>query len=260
MRFETPSGTVLVAGDWHGDKAIVDRALGAAADAGTNLVLHLGDFGFCWPGDNGQYEYRVHQRLEALDMTMVVIDGNHDNHNYLHELHIHEEGPLRRTRPRFIGESDRLLYSPRGARFTVDDTLFGALGGAFSIDVNLRTPHLDWWPDEAPSIADGYRMVDDGHVDVLLTHDAPTTGRPPPAFPIPENLERRSRVTSDLLEEVVDAICPDLVLHGHHHVRHSTRTRTGIRVEGLADSTGYGNYVLLDLPTLGVTELDARPN
>lgn len=257
--FDTPAGSVLVVGDWHGDRGAIDRALWAAQAAGVNLLIHLGDFGFHWPGDEGQFEYRVHRRLEELDMRMVVIDGNHDNHTYLAGLPEFEDGPLRCTRPRFAGESDRLLYAPRGARFEVDGVLFGALGGAFSIDLQWRTPHIDWWPDEAPSAGEAHAMAAAGPVDVLLTHDAPTSGRPPFPFMIRWDLDARSRAVSDLLEGVANEISPALVLHGHHHVRHTSKTETGIRVEGLADSTEYGNYALLDLSTLALTDLDERP-
>lgn len=251
MRLEA-SNEVLVAGDWHGDYRAAGYAVLAAEDRGIDLIVHLGDFGFHWPGDAGQYETYINDLLVERGIQMLVVDGNHDNHVYLASLPEHNEGPFGMAR-------SSLWHIRRGARFEINDRTFGALGGAFSIDYRMRKLNLNWWSEEEPTMAQASPLIDGGHVDVLLTHDAPANARPPGMFKIPEYLERRSAQTQRLVQTVVDATTPDLHLHGHWHQFNDIYLGdTETHVVGLADSNAYCNLGVLDLDTLDVTIIDPK--
>ena len=72
-------------------------------------------------------------------------------------------------------------------------------------------------------------------------------------LPIPEADERTSVQVRRLLAQVVEAIHPKLVLHGHWHHAYETE-RNGITIKGL-DCDGTDQAVaLLDLDTLEVED------
>lgn len=101
---------IVVAGDWHGDIPWMRAAVDAAAAAGAQLIMHVGDLGVLWPGrDKGKFERRLQERLELRDMQFIFVDGNHDNHHDLRALPLDSDG-MATLRP-------CVRYLPRGARF-----------------------------------------------------------------------------------------------------------------------------------------------
>ena len=91
-------------------------------------------------------------------------------------------------------------------------------------------------------------MVEEGTADVLLCHDHPSLGYRLKGLPIPETDERTSA-------QVVDAIHPKLVVHGHWHHAYETE-RNGIAIKGLDCDNTDRAVALLDLDTLEVEDWD----
>lgn len=121
---------VLVAGDLHGVSWDTEATIHHALAEGCPLILQLGDFGF-WPATAaGDYFLQwLDDLLEEVRLQLWFIDGNHDNHRALDELAAGSLDPVRLT--------ERLVYLPRGARWTWHGVRFCALGGAASIDAEL---------------------------------------------------------------------------------------------------------------------------
>ena len=77
---------------------------------------------------------------------------------------------------------------------------------------------------------------------MMLTHDAPTgvdvPGLPPASTWEPEEIDRADRHRR-LLREVVDAVQPERLVHGHFHSRYDAELRLGsgqaVAVTGLAN-------------------------
>src|SRR5690625_2710235 len=155
---------IVIAGDWHGNLGHACFVIDRAAYQGIDTVVQLGDFGWGWPQDDPRLLQRLSRRLVSRGVELLFIRGNHDNTVWLDELDRDEDG-LADIEP-------GVRYVPDGARFEVGGVRFGALGGARSVDKDVRIEGVDWWPDEEahPSDVD---WLGDEPLDVLLTHEAP---------------------------------------------------------------------------------------
>lgn len=203
---------IVVAGDWHGDVPWMRAVVDAAAAAGADLILHVGDLAVLWPGrDKGKFDRRLEQRLELRDLQFVFVDGNHDNHHELRALPLEPDG-LATVRP-------RVRYLPRGARFEHAGLVIAGLGGAHSTDRAWRTEGKDWWPEEDVTDEDVNRLIAGGPADILLTHDVPH-GIPLVSDPdLPAEDIEAAELTRARLRRAVDALRPAHVFSGHWHQR-----------------------------------------
>ena len=225
---------VLLAGDWHGNQAWASACFGLAAQHRCDAVVQLGDFGL-WPGREDSWLDHVEAEAVAAGVELVWIDGNHENHDLLDrwKLEADPQG-LVRMRP-------HVRWATRGARWEWSGVRFGALGGAVSIDRFLRRSGVNWWEQEAVTESDVARLGDE-RLDVLLTHAAPRSAQFPPfpPLPLPGGIIEDSRRVRDLLEEAVQRTHPQLVVHGHHHMRLTTETPDR-RIVGLAHDKAGGS-------------------
>lgn len=212
-----------VMGDVHGDTLWTTMAIDAFAELGVSHILQLGDFGV-WPGDAGEaFLQAVNSRLAVRAMLMVVTLGNHENYARLGaELRPSLEAEGFDELPGY----SRILFARRGQRWSWNGVDFCSLGGANSIDRYSRKPSVNWWPEESISLGDAYRTISGGRADIMLTHDCPQ------GIPIVDALESHSdgrgwsdqaldyaRESRDILRFAVDAVQPELLLHGHYHVK-----------------------------------------
>ena len=121
---------------------------------------------------------------------------------------------------------------------------FLALGGAYSIDEDYRTPGKSWWATELINSEDQERAIAGGPVDVMVTHDSPE-GVDIPTLrrwaPIPKSQANRER-----LLEVVKAVRPLYLTHGHYHDRYSDKLRF------VVDADADGNLVWHEVQIEGV--------
>lgn len=262
-----PTARLLVAGDWHGNIDWVGTCAKLAKRHGCDGILQTGDFGL-WPMRRRGYRDTSPPKINQGWLTAVgnrlyhqgvwcrFVDGNHDAH------------PLGRAafpsgpdgvRPVVDG---RLDWADRGATWTWCGIRFGALGGATSVDRIDRTEDINWWSTERPTTAEAQVLIDAGPLDVLVTHDTPIGTEPKSdaidrryAGSVESSLEDRK-----LIDEVVRACRPRLVLHGHWHTRRSTSKRIGdglddvVQIEGFAhDEKGNtDSWGILELPSLRI--------
>lgn len=249
-------GRLVLAGDWHGDTAWarqVIRHAPVAAD-GQRLIIQLGDFGV-WPGGSGvRYLDAIAAALAEFDAVCLFIDGNHEDFPQLARYPMDSDG-LREIRP-------RLFHLPRGTRWNWRGIRFLALGGATSLDRPWRTAGVDWWPEEELTRADVDHAIAGGVCDVMLTHDSPTgvdvPGLPPASTWDAVEVERAGR-HRDLLREVVDAVRPRRLIHGHFHSRYDAELRLDgghlVSVTGLANEwTGSDGCLALDVSSLSCVQ------
>ncbi|MGH8775329.1 MAG: metallophosphoesterase [Jiangellaceae bacterium] len=247
-----------IAGDWHGNRGWALRCVRALADAGVGEIYHLGDFGI-WPGPRGrEYLLKLDAALASHAMTTFVTPGNHEDYDQIDELPAldlgHDIGAVQWI-------TDHIALLPRGHRWERNGWSFVSLGGAPSVDRWSRREGLNWWAAEAITDDDVARVVDGGHADVMLAHDAPDAalGTPRVASVLRSNpvgwsgsalryaTEGRDRMTAAFL-----AVEPRLFLHGHYHLNdealvdqftHPTRV---VSVD--CDGAPEGNLVLVSLP------------
>lgn len=217
---------ILLAGDWHGNRAWAETSFDAAARHSCDAVLQLGDFGL-WPGREDAWLDHVDALAGAAGATLVWIDGNHENHDAL------ERWRAKADERGMVRMRDSVQWASRGARWEWSGVRFGALGGAVSVDRFLRRPGVNWWPQEAVTQSDVDRLGDEP-LDVLITHAAPDTGqRPALRLPLPPSIVADARHVRSLLDQAVARTGPALVVHGHYHTRMRAEIE-GRVVEGLA--------------------------
>lgn len=226
---------VAIAGDWHGNTAWALNRLQLAAAAGITTIYHVGDFGI-WPGRTGKaYFQKLHAHLDEHDQYVRVVPGNHEDYNILEQMRLNDDGWLYRT------DYPRLQFAPRGHTWLHAGVRFGALGGAGSIDRNIRNPGTEWWPAEEITDADCAALVanvtDRGwdRLDILLTHEAPAGvarrgAIPRPLWLTPE-VEHYCWTQRVRLRGAVDTTAPARLFHGHWHYW-AVDTLDGARPDG----------------------------
>ena len=137
----------------------------------TDYVIVLGDFGFFWQKRSSSGAKYSRDDLE-LPYTLLFVDGNHENFDWLEEFPVVE---------RFGGKVQwcrkNILHLMRGEIYTIDGKRFFVCGGATSIDRDFRQPHVSWWPQENVTHAEAKYAVDNlernGPIDFILTHTCP---------------------------------------------------------------------------------------
>jgi hypothetical protein len=143
-----------------------------------------------------------------------------------------------------------------------------SLGGAISVDRSIRTQGYSYWPEEAITLDDIYRLSDVkdevGEIDVMVMHDAPNGGTdavqrimdiPPhlsmfPTEGIIASLEHR-----DIVDRAVEIANPKVFVHGHFHAPDFKITDERTYVS-LGCNQQVMNLALLDLEDLSVKFLD----
>lgn len=255
-RLELADEHVVVAGDWHGNVRVVQRALPAVRGVASTMV-HVGDFGL-W--DEAFFRSVDYWAERTGIERILVVDGNHEHH-----------GKLRATFEQHPGGAVRLSTTiwalPRGYRFGIGGRDCIAFGGAASVDYLDRVPQRDWWPEEAPTDEDVKRAIEGGPADVMFTHEAVDgsgvgqveeilAGNP---LGWPAAALEYSQISRRRVSEVWQATRPRVLLHGHIHVRGTGHPAPDMRVESLAADTEPGNLVRLDLSDLAVSEIDVPP-
>lgn len=277
---------IVIAGDTHSDVDWMKSVTRIAGRADAHWILQVGDFGW-WPrmitsGGWPRTDHILGTLSRACDRAHVngwiFLDGNHDDHESLAEA---ETSPLEGV-GMLARLGDHVWYSPRGNTFDLDRIRFGTLGGAVSIDAYVEAygfdfgsppyrPGWDWFPAlEAPTQADVSLLIDQGPIDVLLSHEAPAgVGGLKPGLeglPITADIQQRTDAVRRLVLDAVLGCRPRLVVHGHWHQRYGETleySRLGeterCRVEGLAHNGMNGGrdgraFIALDLPDLTVID------
>lgn len=250
-----PDTVIALSGDWHRNLPWALTQIRAAHKAGAKLIIQLGDFGIFWPQDpKREFEQQLMWELEKLGMTLIFLDGNHDNHPKLTQLGTNQG---QRTRSGLVNILPRIWWASRGSRFTAGGRTFAALGGAYSIKTDNLVQWVNWWPGiEEPSSRD---LVALGQTpaDVLLTHEAPSGINYPNNLRVSQADELASTSVKALIRKGMEAVKPQLVFHGHHHVRATSTLNYGdgqrTTIEALSQDRRAYCTVLLDTKTMAVT-------
>jgi len=219
---------IAFAGDWHADESWAVDAVYAAANKAADVIVHLGDFGYQF---RPKFLTTLNAALADTETPLLFIDGNHDNHRWLNRLPIETNGL------RLIG--DWIWHIPRGFRWMWGELRFLGLGGAHSVDGTYRRQAgLMWQPEERITDIQAQSTINGGPADVLIAHDCPAgvqvPGLTPHRFPQFEVLRGDEHRT--LLRKVVDRVRPQIIWHGHYHVRYDATVDFGygpVQVHGL---------------------------
>jgi Icc-related predicted phosphoesterase len=139
-------------GDIHGNTGTLQRAIIKAKEQGAAALIQVGDFG--WYNSKIQY-------FAAVDYQLPVywIDGNHENHKLIYES----------TMPH-----PNCIFVHRGTVLELDGKKIGFLGGAASVDKEMRLQGYGHWSDkELIEESDVAKLDNIEQLDILVTHTPP---------------------------------------------------------------------------------------
>lgn len=165
---------IFVTGDIH--RLIDIRKLTDFFDEHDDLTKddHLiicGDVGVCW--NRSRKDQEVREILSGLPVTVLWIDGNHENFDLIDEYDIEmwNSGKVH-----FIEED--IIHLTRGQVFNIYGVKIFTFGGAYSQDKLYRTENVSWWQQEVPNeeeMSEGRYNLErnNNSVDYIITHTAP---------------------------------------------------------------------------------------
>lgn len=211
---------VFLTGDVHGGAdlgKLKDWSLGDSLTKEDYLIV-CGDFGYPW--DFSLDECDDINWIETRPWTTLFVDGNHERFDHWTERPCEEwhGGLVKRLSP---DSSIRRLL--RGQAFDLGGKTFFTMGGASSVDRDMRIEGVSWWPCELPSegnFAEARRRLDEvgWKIDFVVTHDC--SARMLPAVlgfgvgctdPMVDRLNR-------FLDELEDRLTFSHWYFGHHHL------------------------------------------
>lgn len=271
----------MLLGDTHGNTGfIVNQVIPAAKAEGVHWIYQLGDFGYWEHTIEGvSFLDEVNEALILAGLEIVFIQGNHDKISLLLEKYQQIAG--------FYKVRSNLWFAPNGTQWEMGGKSFLALGGAYSIDKDVRLKTEEqlaqknlrysnkvaegysvarllemyresargtyWFPEEEMTDSDMDTILQtvETPVDVILAHDKPIMSNPlAKLLTIAEVMSNQRR-----LQKAVNVLKPKLFIHGHLHIRYTDTIRCGddnmyTRVEGLG----------ADVPNFNQLEKDWRPS
>jgi hypothetical protein len=145
---------VLLSGDFHANAMneltrITRRALiGAYGKALFNEIRYhviLGDGGFLWPGNEKGDAY-IYKALAVRPFPILCVIGNHEPVLGRQDLPEVDIGIGEKVI--LVNEKPFTAYLKRGKAYSIDGFTFLVLGGALSIDQELRKKGISWWENE----------------------------------------------------------------------------------------------------------------
>lgn len=212
-------------GDLHGNVNWAQGILQRLASLGIKHVFQVGDFGI-WPGLEGaDYLRRVTSTVRRLGLCLWIIPGNHEDYSQITDPD-DPEGGLERQ---ILAEGDgwEVALLPRGYAWELGGRTFVALGGAPSIDFEMRKEGRSWWPEEMIRPSDIERLHRSAGADIMLCHDAPDGGTlqvqriiDTPASQSMWSKEGLSYAAKGrmLMNHAYNVVKPKMFVHGHYHV------------------------------------------
>ena len=176
--------SIYVTGDTHGSMGLSRlknsnlKRLGIELTKNDYLII-CGDFGIPWKIDyNNQISLNDKwwlDWLEKKEYTILFVDGNHENHDYLDSLQVKQWNGGRVNKL-----ADNVIHLMRGEIYNIEGKTFFTFGGATSIDKIYRTEGVSWWQREIAS----YNEMEHGMlrlenvgftVDYIITHTVPSS-------------------------------------------------------------------------------------
>jgi len=141
---------------------------------------------------------------------IIWIPGNHENWEM---VDTYELGKLHELQ-------DGVFMASFGAIEEIEGHKIMFCGGAESIDKNLRTPFIDWFPQEIITNKDMNFLFDEipiQKIDILVSHTCPQRVFPHLSKKIEWLEERSSDPSVYALDIIVDKFNPNLCVFGHFH-------------------------------------------
>lgn len=207
----------LIIGDTHMEFGKLNKLL---AKKHPDIAIICGDFGFWpslveekvnygWGGSSCIYHKKESDCLSKIKpgkTKIYWIDGNHEDFNVLSQ---YQDGQIHELKK-------NIFFCSRGSSLALPDgrrVLF--IGGAKSIDKNMRTPGVDWFPEETISNKDFERCMIYDKIDIVVSHTCPEYFAPDL---MTGNMEKIYDPSCMALNGIFNKYKPELWYFGHWHL------------------------------------------
>ena len=205
---------LIFVGDIHGEfRELIWKAVERYGIKEADLVV-LGDFGVGFDGQLKNDYGRALKKMEANDLVVHTIRGNHDDPSFFKDDDSEESCALRETYPRIKFMADNRIYELSGKKIYT-------IGGGGSTDITHRTPGKDWWSGEY--IKEVPLKEIPGRVDIVISHEAPLTFEPVISRQddTPEEQYQKILEGRKFLDVVLKECRCDHWFYGHYHTHYS---------------------------------------
>ena len=182
-------------------------------------MIILGDAGINYYG--GWRDRDLKRRLAGLPLTLFSVHGNHEQrpgripsyHTVLWnggKVYVEDEFP-------------NLLFAADGSFFSFDGIQTFVMGGAYSVDKDIRLArNWGWWPDEQPDAearqrAEQQLEANGWRTDIVLTHTTPLRYEPVEVFMSCVDQSRVDKSTEEWLDTIEQRLAYRRWYCGHYH-------------------------------------------
>ena len=184
----------LIVGDIHNEFAYLNDLINKKQ---PDLLICCGEFGY-WPNIPWAAQFT---NIKPQNSKILWCEGNHEDFWSLQRRETDELVP-------------NVIYMPRGSTYTLPDgRVIMFFGGANSIDKNIRTLGVDWFPEEVITQKDLYNLPDI-KVDIFITH---TCSLEIKNIIIPRDHLKENDPSYNALSELWNIYRPSLWYFAHFH-------------------------------------------
>ena len=195
---------MLIFGDVHGfwDDLNKTTARALRRHPDTDMMIQVGDLGYAWPGSKPfKFSKSFFEYGTPNHIPFHWLDGNHENHaKLLEDGGAYQPG---------------MTYQPRGSVLELEGFRMLFMGGATSVDKDMRIEGKSWWREEAITYNQVQNTLEtvEGPIHAIFSHDHPL------AFPYSEKRYTTLCGHGDrvLLEVLRQEYHPPFWFFGHHH-------------------------------------------
>jgi 3-oxoacid CoA-transferase subunit A len=175
---------IFITGDKHGNFDRVERFCEVNKTTREDILIVLGDAGINYFLD--QQDIIVKDIVSQIPITLFCIHGNHEARPETvstYQTMIWHGGTVY-----YEQEYPNILFAQDGNVFAFHDKVYLVIGGAYSIDKQIRLARgWKWFSDEQPSEESKIRVHNqlealDWKIDCILSHTCPVKYEPTEVF------------------------------------------------------------------------------
>lgn len=147
----------------------------------NTYIVVLGDGGFLWYDDpysyfEGELIRLLDSYLYRLNSKLIVVPGNHENYHIIYDCLPKKEVSENTLKGSFREISPYIVYTERYGDYIIENKSILVLGGALSLDREIRTPNRTWFQEETYSIEDKNTIMSfirNNEYDYVFAHTCP---------------------------------------------------------------------------------------
>ena len=172
------------------------------------------------------------QTLKPGKSKIFWLPGNHECYDVLQSRYDrYSKDPIK--------IKENVFYCPLGTTLTINGKTCVFVGGALSIDKEIRTKGVNWFPEEILTEQDFQAITAiSPEADIVFSHTCPSE------FDIQDKWDHDARIedpTREVLSKLMNHYKPKYWFFGHWH-RQKGGVYDGVQWQGLNTiSSGYGN-------------------